>query len=214
MKESDPKNVCLFGPQGSGKGTQAEKLCDFLGVPQIAPGNIFRQAVADETELGKKVEEIINAGQLVPNDITNALMKERLQQEDCLEGFILDGYPRNPNQADALDSVSSLSHVIVIDIPDNESIRRISQRRTCTPCGITYHLEFKKPVEEGICDSCGKELTHRDDDQPESIKKRLSIYHQETEPLFERYKERGILCHVDGVGTIEEVWERTQNCFF
>lgn len=214
MQEPGPKKICLFGPQGSGKGTQAEKICEYLGVPQISPGIIFRQAVAEGSELGKQVEGIINSGQLVDNEITNSLVEKRLLQEDCIDGFILDGYPRNMQQAKALDSFSSLSHVVVIDIPDEESIRRISRRRSCVPCGITYHLDYKPPTGEGVCDGCGKELTHRDDDKPDAIKERLYIYHTETEPLFERYEERGILHRVDGTGTIEEVWQRTQNCFF
>lgn len=213
MSEMNSRNICIFGPQGSGKGTQSEKLSDFFGIPQIAPGNIFRKAVADGTALGKKVEKIINDGKLVPNEITNELMRARIEEEDCLEGFVLDGYPRNESQADALDSMTSLSKVVVIDIPDEESIQRISSRRICTDCGITYHLESKPPVKEGVCDSCGKELIYRDDDKPEAILKRLQIYHTETEPLFERYKERNIVCRVNGAGSIDDVWNLVQGCF-
>lgn len=141
-------------------------------------------------------------------------MEQRLDQEDCLGGFILDGYPRNINQAEALDSKTSLTHVIVLDISDEVAIERISKRRICTDCGITYHLESKPSKQEGVCDSCGQPLLHRDDDQPEAIKERLAIYHTETEPLIQRYEERGVVCRIDGTGSIPEVWEKTQSCFF
>lgn len=210
---NDFNKVALFGPQGSGKGTQADKLTEFLGVPHIAPGDIFRKAIADKTELGQQVESIMKEGNLVPNEITNSLIKERLEEEDAVEGFVLDGYPRNENQAAALDSITSMTHMLLIDVPDEESVRRLSQRRVCTSCGTVYHLEFKKPLKEGVCDSCGKELIQRDDDMPEAIRKRLDIYHQETEPILARYEERGILHRVDGMGTIEEVAERLQKVF-
>ncbi len=214
VDESTPKKICLFGPQGSGKGTQAERLVDLFGVPHVSPGNIFRQAVAEGTELGAKVESIINAGTLVTDEITNELVKQRLEQEDCLEGFVLDGYPRNLVQADALDAMTSLTHVVLIDIPDEDSVARISQRRVCTNCGMTYHMESKRPKSDGICDSCGSKLIHRDDDKPEAIQKRLAIYHADTEPLLERYEKRGVLCRVDGRGSIDVVWEAVQGCFF
>jgi adenylate kinase len=213
MQEGVAKNICLFGPQGSGKGTQAEKLSAWLGLPHVSPGNIFRKAVADHTDLGTQVEAIINAGKLVPNDVTNALMRERLQQEDALMGFILDGYPRNEEQAVALDSMTNLTHVFVIDIPDDETIRRISRRRVCTSCGATYHLEFKPPMQTDICDNCGSALILRDDDQPEAIRQRLAIYHAETEPVFSRYEQRGILHRVHGVGSIEQVFTAVQERF-
>lgn len=203
-----PLHVCLFGPQGSGKGTQAEKLSEYFGIPHIAPGNIFRKAVADGSDLGHQVEHILREGHLVPNELTNALMKERIAQEDCLEGFVFDGYPRNAAQADALDAMTPLTHVIIIDIPDEESVRRISQRRSCPSCGATYHLSFKPPKDPSRCDSCGSELVLRDDDRPEAIRQRLAIYHSDTEPLFERYAKRDILHHIDGMGPIDTVWQR------
>ncbi|MFH1426178.1 MAG: adenylate kinase [Candidatus Kerfeldbacteria bacterium] len=214
IDEGQAKKICLFGPQGSGKGTQGEKISGVLGIPQISPGNIFRNAIKSGTDLGKKVESIVIKGKLVPDEITNELMKERLEKEDCMNGFILDGYPRNGAQAEALDSYTSLTHVVAIDIPDEESVRRISERRVCIDCNITYHSAYKPPKQEGVCDSCGKELIQRKDDQAESIKKRLGIYHQNTEPLFERYEKRGILCRVDGLGSIDEVWTRVQGCLF
>ena len=213
MQESAAHNVCLFGPQGSGKGTQAERLSEFLGVPQLSTGNIFRRAIADNTELGKQVEQIISEGQLVPDSITNGIVTARLEQEDVLEGYILDGYPRNIVQSEELDTVSSLTHVVVIDVSDEESIHRISQRRVCTDCGTTYHLESKPPQHTNVCDNCGHNLIQREDDTPDAIKERLAIYHKETEPLVARYEERGIVTHVDGVGSIDEVWERVQAAF-
>lgn len=210
IDERQGKKICLFGPQGSGKGTQAERLIDTYGVPHLSPGNIFRKAIADQTELGQKVKSILDAGELVPNEVTNAIMKERLEQEDALDGFVLDGYPRNENQAEALDGVTSLSHVFVIDISDDESVNRISRRRVCLECGSTYHLDFKPSKEEGVCDEDGKELVQRDDDKPEAIKKRLEIYHAETKPLLDRYEERGILFRIDGMQSIEKVWEDVQ----
>lgn len=213
MQEGVAKNICLFGPQGSGKGTQAQLVSDWLGIPHVSPGNIFRKAVSEHSDLGKQVESIINAGKLVPNDVTNALMRERLLQEDALMGFILDGYPRNEDQAVALDSMASLTHVIVIDISDEETIQRISNRRVCTSCGATYHLESKPSMQQNTCDVCGKELMQRDDDKPEAIRQRLAIYHSATKPLFARYEERGILHRVDGAGSIESVFAAVQACF-
>lgn len=213
MPQVESKNICLFGPQGSGKGTQAEKLSLFFGVPHVSPGNIFRKAITDKTELGQRVEQVMNAGQLVPNDITNTLMRNRLQEEDCLEGFILDGYPRNKEQADALDAMTALSHVLLIHISDEESVHRISLRRVCSSCGMTYHPEWKPPVVEGVCDACGQALMQRDDDKPEAIRERLRIYHTETEPLLQRYSDRGILHRIDGVGSIEDVWQRVHSLF-
>jgi len=213
MQEGVAKNICLFGPQGSGKGTQAQRVSEWLGVPHISPGNIFRKAVADGSPLGKQVEAIITAGHLVPNDVTNALMRERLELEDCLMGFILDGYPRNDHQAGALDSMTSLTHVFVIDLSDEETIHRISGRRVCLACGATYHMLSKPSMQVNVCDNCGAALVQRDDDKPESIAKRLAIYHSETQPLLQRYEDRGILHRIDGSASIEAVFAAIQKCF-
>ena len=208
------KKICLFGPQGSGKGTQAKRLIAEFGLPHLSTGDIFRKAIADQTELGKTIQDIMKSGQLVPSEVTNAVMKDRLAQEDCLNGFILDGYPRNLIQADALDSMTTLTHVIVLSIPDEESIHRLSQRRVCADCGATYHLDFQPPQQTGVCDSCGGALVQREDDQPEAIAKRLEIYHAETQPLIARYKERGIAHEIDGIGSIDEVWERVKTAVY
>lgn len=210
MDHQSPKRITLFGPQGSGKGTQAEKIQMFFGIPHIAPGNIFRKAVAEKTALGMQVQEILNAGNLVPDEITNALMKERIEQEDCVQGFVFDGYPRNAIQADALDAMAHITHVIVIDIPTEESIKRISHRRSCFQCGATYHLDFKPPHQENRCDVCGSELVQREDDTPAAIEQRLAIYRSETEPQIARFRERGIVYDIDGMGMIEEIWQRIQ----
>lgn len=211
MKEGVPHIICLFGPQGSGKGTQAERLSAWLGIPHISPGNIFRKAIADQTDLGKQVEGIINSGRLVPDEVTNALMHERIQQEDCLMGFVFDGYPRNQAQTDALNSMTQLTHVVVIDIPEEESLHRMGDRRVCPQCGMTYHLTFKPSKVFGVCDSCGSTLIHRDDDKPEAIRKRLEIYHHETEPLIAEFDKRGIVHRIDGMGSIDAVWKRVQD---
>ncbi|HLD21427.1 MAG TPA: adenylate kinase [Patescibacteria group bacterium] len=213
MTECSPQRIVLFGPQGAGKGTQAERLSAYFGIPHISTGNIFRKAIAEQTELGKKVKAIIAEGKLVPDSVTNALVAERLQEEDCMNGFILDGYPRNLIQAEALDSLTTISCAFVIDMPDQESIRRLSQRRVCINCGATYHLEFKSPLQPNICDVCGHQLLQRDDDKPASIKERLHIYHVQTKPLIMRYRERNVLCHVEGVGSIDDVWHRMMSCF-
>ncbi|MBI2411463.1 MAG: nucleoside monophosphate kinase [Candidatus Kerfeldbacteria bacterium] len=208
MPESDPKKIILFGPQGSGKGTQAERLSAFFGIPHIYPGNIFRQEIAQQSEIGQQIEEIYNAGKLMPNELTNWVVKKELEKEDAVNGFVIDGYPRNEDQANAMDAMATVTHALLIDIPESESIRRLSQRRSCTNCNITYHLEFKPPKSANRCDVCGRELIQRPDDTPEGIKQRLTIYHQETEPLLARYEQRGVLHRIDGVGSIDDVWQR------
>jgi adenylate kinase len=204
------RRIALFGPQGSGKGTQAEKIQLTYGLPHIAPGNMFRQAIAERTDIGRQVEEIINAGNLVPDELTNRLMRERITAADCIDGFVFDGYPRNTVQADALDSMTNLTHVLVIDVPEEESIRRISQRRSCSQCGATYHLEYKPTLNPNVCDRCGSPLTQRADDTPDAIRQRLAIYSQQTAPLFERYQTRGIFHTINGVHSIEEVFQQIQ----
>ncbi|MCW1930392.1 MAG: adenylate kinase [Candidatus Kerfeldbacteria bacterium] len=210
MKEGVPHIICLFGPQGSGKGTQAERLSAWLGIPHISPGNIFRKAMADETDLGKQVADIINSGHLVPDEVTNTLMRERIEQEDCLMGFVFDGYPRNTAQNDALHAMTQLTHALVIDIPEEESLHRIGERRVCSQCGMTYHLTFKPSKVTGVCDVCGSALTHRDDDKPDAIRKRLDIYHTSTEPLITSFEQRGIVHRINGMGSIDDVWKRVQ----
>ncbi len=201
--------ISIFGPQGSGKGTQAEKLEQELKLPIITPGNIFRKHIKEETEIGLKVKSILDSGKLVPNEITNQIIIGRLQEHDCANGFVLDGYPRNMNQAEALDQARKLTHVILIDVSDEEAKKRIVNRRMCA-CGATYHLEYKKPKVEGTCDKCGSLLFQRDDDTEEALAKRLKIYHQETEPVLELYKKQGIFHKVNGQQSIDGVWEEVK----
>ncbi|MBU0671309.1 MAG: adenylate kinase [Patescibacteria group bacterium] len=198
--------ILLFGPQGSGKGTQSDKITEALNIPAIVPGNIFRKNIAEKTELGQKVVEYTNAGQLVPDEITIALIFNRLKEDDCKNGFLLDGFPRNNSQAEALNKEHEVTSAILINISDEEAVRRLSRRRVCE-CGATYHLDHNPPKQEGVCNDCGKELFHRDDDKPEVIKKRLNIYHQETAPLLGIYKEKGVLHEINGEQSIEDVWQ-------
>lgn len=205
--------IALFGIQGSGKGTQAQRLSALLRVPHISPGELFRQAVAEKTSLGKQVGALIVGGHLVPDDVTNNLMAATLGKSEMHSGFILDGYPRNEAQAQALDMMTTLTHAIVIEITDEESVRRLSQRRVCPGCGTSYHVESTPPVHDEKCDGCGRKLLQRDDDTPAAIRKRLAIYHTRTEPITRRYADRNILFRIDGMGGIDEVWDRIQQLF-
>lgn len=202
--------IALFGPQGSGKGTQAELLAEKYKLFQFSPGAQYRAEIKAGTEIGKIADPIINQGGLVPDDITNQLVADVLKRPATQAGFILDGYPRNMVQADALDHMTDLTQVLLIDIPEEESIERISNRRTCPQDGTTYHLKYKPPVQAGTCDVCGTDLVQREDDYPESIKKRLSIYRKQTYPVLDRYKQRGIFHQVDGRPAIPEVFAHIQ----
>lgn len=174
-------------------------------LPYISTGDIFRYHIKNQTELGKQVVQYTSRGALVPDNLTNDIVRERLGQPDCVSGFVLDGYPRNQIQEDFLNSISRIDFAIVIDLDDAEAIKRLSGRLACK-CGLSYHLEFNPPKRKGICDKCGNELFRRDDDQPEAIKRRLEIYHAETEPLFAPYQHQGILYRVDGSKSIEDVY--------
>ncbi|PIY96341.1 MAG: adenylate kinase [Candidatus Kerfeldbacteria bacterium CG_4_10_14_0_8_um_filter_42_10] len=202
--ETSIRKIVVFGPQGSGKGTQAEFLSKELNIPWISTGNIYRQNIKAQTELGKLANQYIIEGKLVPDQVTNRLVAERLKEKDAQAGFILEGYPRNRGQAETLDQMTQISAVLEIAISDEEAIRRISGRRVCT-CGMTFHIDFNPPKQEGICDQCGKKLFQREDDQEETIRQRLAIYHQNTEPLLKEYLKRGILIRVNGEQGISEV---------
>ena len=197
--------ICLFGPQGSGKGTQAEKIIKELNIPAIVPGNIFRKNIAEKTELGQKVEEYTKSGKLVPDEITIKIILNRLDEPDCKDGFILDGFPRNLDQAYALNAKHEITHAILINISDKEAVHRLSRRRVCK-CGATYHLDYNSSKEEGKCDDCGLELFQREDDSEEVILKRLEIFHNETQPIFEIYKKMGFFHEINGEQKIPEVW--------
>jgi len=196
--------IILLGPQASGKGTQAELLSEELDIPHISTGDILRQNIRDLTELGKVALGYINKGELVPDDVINKVVAQKLQQ--CPEGFILDGYPRNVNQAQALSQVTDIDHVIEIAVSDDEAIKRISGRRTCSKCGAIFSV-YQSTEEDlaGACKKCGGRLIIRDDDKPESVKKRLQIYHNETEPLVNFYKEK--LMKINGARPIEKIYK-------
>ena len=187
-------NLILLGAPGAGKGTQAEKICEKLSIPAISTGNILREAMANGTEMGLKAKSFIDAGKLVPDEVVIGIIDERLKQDDCKNGFILDGFPRTIPQAEALDNMNvRIDRVIDIEVPDEKIAARLSGRRVCLKCGATYHTEFKKPKTEGICDACGDTLVQRKDDMPETVLDRLKTYHEQTEPLKGYYEKKGIL---------------------
>lgn len=202
--------LILLGAPGAGKGTQAEKICEKFSIPQISTGNIIRAAMKQETEAGKKAQTFVNAGQLVPDAVVIEMVNERLKQDDCKNGFILDGFPRTVAQAEALEEMGvPIDAVVDIQVPDEVIQDRLSGRRACLACGATYHLEFHPSKVEGKCDKCGADLVVRKDDQPETIQERLKVYHDQTQPLVDFYRTRGVLKEVDGTKPVEEVTEST-----
>ena len=203
-------NLILLGAPGAGKGTQAEILCDRLNIPTISTGNMIREALKSGTEMGLKAKAFIEAGQLVPDEVVIGIVDERLRQEDCRNGFILDGFPRTIPQAEALDRMGiTIDRVVDINVPDEVITRRVSGRRVCLDCGNTYHVETKKPLKDGVCDRCGSTLVQRKDDQPETVQERLHVYHAQTEPLRDYYAAAGKLLVVDGQQGIQEIAEQT-----
>jgi adenylate kinase len=204
-------NLILLGPPGSGKGTQGERLQADLELPYYATGNILRAAVRDETELGKQAKEYMDRGDLVPDEVIIGVIAERLGTHEAEDGFILDGFPRTVGQAEALDERMQalgrrLTAALLIDVSDEEVIRRLGGRRTC-PNGHVFHVEFDPPEKEGVCDVCGEELIVRDDDKPDVIRHRLDQYREKTEPLVGYYDERGLLERIDGSGPPDDVYE-------
>ena len=196
--------LVLLGAPGSGKGTQAEKLSTLLGIPTISTGAIIRQAIKDKTELGVKAEALIADGQLVPDELIIDIVKDRLNQDDCKDGFILDGFPRTIPQAEAAEKFGmGIDKVLEIVVPDEAIVDRLSGRRECKKCRTPYHMLYNAPEKEGICDKCGGELIRRADDEPETVRKRLVVYHTETEPLVKFYEERGLLVKAEGKKQIE-----------
>ena len=192
-------NLILLGAPGAGKGTQAEKICEKLGIPAISTGNMLREAMANGTEMGLKAKSFIDAGKLVPDEVVIGIIRERLQADDCKNGFILDGFPRTIPQAEALDAMGvRIDRVIDIEVPDEKIAARLSGRRVCLICGATYHTEYKKPKTEGVCDVCGDKLVQRKDDMPETVLDRLKTYHEQTEPLKDYYAKKGNLRVVEG----------------
>ena len=203
--------LILLGAPGAGKGTQAEIICDKLSIPTISTGNIIREAMKNGTEMGLKAKAAVEAGQLVSDDVVIGIIKERLAQDDCKGGFILDGFPRTIPQAEALDSLGvEIDCVLDIDVKDEAIAARLGGRRVCPACGASYHLEYKKPLKDGICNLCGAELIQRKDDAPETVLERLAIYHEQTEPLKNYYSKTGKLKSVPGQ---EEVADTTKLVF-
>ena len=203
-------NLILFGPPGAGKGTQAERLRSDFQLPYIATGDMLRSNVKEGTELGKQAKEYMDRGDLVPDELIVAMAGERLQQEDAQDGFILDGFPRTIHQAEALSKQLSdfgrrITAVLLIDVPDEEVVRRLSGRRVCVKAGHNYHVEFDPPKHDDVCDQDGSRLVQRDDDKPEVVEKRLKVYHDQTEPVIDYYDEKGILRRVDGTRGPAEV---------
>lgn len=191
--------LILLGAPGAGKGTQAEVICNAFNIPAISTGNIIREALRLGTEMGLKAKSFMDAGQLVPDDVVIGIIKERLAKDDCANGFILDGFPRTIPQAEALDAMGIIiDKVVDIEVPDEKIAARMSGRRVCKDCGASYHLEYKAPKSEGVCDACGGELVQRKDDAPETVLDRLAVYHEQTEPLKDFYSKKGILRIVEG----------------
>ena len=198
-------NLILLGAPGAGKGTQAELLVKKLSIPAISTGNMLREAIANGTSLGKKAKEYMDEGNLVPDDLILGIVAERVSRPDCARGFILDGVPRTLAQAEALeDRGVKIDHVISIEVDDSEIERRMTGRRVCAKCGASYHVSANPPKTEGVCDSCGGELTIRKDDAPETVRKRLQVYHSTTEVLKDFYGKLGRLCIVNGSQSIED----------
>lgn len=205
-------NLVLLGPPGSGKGTQGERLNEDLRLPYYATGDILRAAVRDETELGQTAKQYMDAGDLVPDEVIVGVIAEALDSDEARDGFILDGFPRTTPQAEALDTKlaelgRSVTAVLLIDVSDDEVVRRLGGRRTCAAKGHVFHVEFNPPEKEGVCDIDGSELIVRDDDKPEVIRKRLQTYHEKTEPLVEYYDHRSVLRKIDGAAPPDQVTE-------
>jgi adenylate kinase len=205
--------LVLVGPPGAGKGTQAQFVAAQFAIPKISTGDIFRANVSQGSELGVTAKKYMDAGDLVPDEVTNAMVRERLKEDDAVDGFLLDGFPRNVPQAETLqemlgDMGLNLDVVLELVVDDEEVIRRLSGRRTCRSCGHIWHVDFDPPVREGICDHCGGELFQRDDDKPDTVRHRLDVYVEQTAPLISYYAEQGILLGIDATGPVDDVTER------
>ena len=204
--------IIMLGAPGAGKGTQAKKIAEVCKIPHISTGDIFRANIKNGTELGAKAKTYMDKGLLVPDELVCDLVVDRIQQDDCKNGFILDGFPRTIPQAEALKAAltaieEKMEYAIDIDVPDENIINRMAGRRACVGCGATYHVEFNPTKVEGVCDVCGEKLILRDDDKPETVKKRLDVYHELTQPLIDFYKKEGILVTVDGTQSMDKVFE-------
>ena len=204
--------IIMLGAPGAGKGTQAKKIAAKYQIPHVSTGDIFRANIKNGTELGMKAKSYMDAGGLVPDEITIGMLLDRIHEADCQNGYVLDGFPRTIPQAEsltkALESMGeSIDYAINVDVPDENIVSRMSGRRACLNCGATYHIVFNAPKTEGVCDVCGDKLVLRDDDKPETVQKRLDVYHDQTQPLIEYYKNEGILHTVDGTKNLNEVFK-------
>ncbi|MFJ3720327.1 adenylate kinase [Streptomyces sp. NPDC090057] len=203
--------IVLVGPPGAGKGTQAVRLAEKLGVPHISTGDLFRANISQQTELGKLAKSYMDAGNLVPDEVTIAMAKDRMEQPDAENGFLLDGFPRNVSQAKALDELLTaegitLDAVLDLEAPEEEVVKRIAGRRVCrNDSSHVFHVTYKKPKTEGVCDVCGGELYQRDDDSEATVRKRLEVYHTQTEPIIDYYKAQGLVVTISALGKVEEV---------
>ena len=204
--------IIMLGAPGAGKGTQAKKIAAKYDIPHISTGDIFRANIKNGTELGNKAKTYMDQGLLVPDELVVDLVVDRVKQDDCKKGYVLDGFPRTIPQAEALDKAlaaigEKMDYAIDVNVPDENIVHRMSGRRACVGCGATYHLEYAPTKTEGICDVCGKELILRDDDKPETVQKRLNVYHEQTQPLIDYYTNAGILKTVDGTIDINDVFQ-------
>lgn len=206
--------IVLVGPPGAGKGTQAAFLAKNLSIPHISTGDLFRANISQQTELGKLAKSFMDKGELVPDEVTIAMAKDRMEQPDAGSGFLLDGFPRNVSQAGALDEMLAsegmkLDAVLDLEVPEDEVVKRIAGRRICrNDSSHVFHVSYKAPKEEGVCDACGGELYQRDDDSEETVRKRLEVYHTQTEPIIDYYKAQGLVVTISALGKVEDVTER------
>ena len=204
--------IIMLGAPGAGKGTQAKKIAEKYHIPHISTGDIFRANIKNGTELGMKAKSYMDQGQLVPDDVTIGMLLDRISQEDCAEGDVLDGFPRTIPQAESLTKAleergESMDYAINVDVPDQAIVTRMAGRRACLACGATYHIVYNAPKKENVCDVCGEGLVLRDDDKPETVQKRLTVYHDQTKPLIDYYGKAGILVTVDGTQDLNKVFE-------
>ncbi len=204
--------IIMLGAPGAGKGTQAIKIAEKYGIPHVSTGDIFRANIKGNTPLGMEAKKYMDEGKLVPDELTVRILLDRVSKDDCSKGYVLDGFPRTIVQADVLKEEltklgDAIDYAINVDVPDENIVKRMSGRRACVNCGATYHIEHIPPKKEGICDNCGSELILRDDDKPETVQKRLDVYHEQTQPLIDYYEKDGVLKTVDGTKPMEEVFK-------
>lgn len=199
--------LVLIGCPGAGKGTQAKKLSKYYNIAHISTGDLLREQIANKTEIGLKIKEIMDAGGLVSDDIISAMLAERVKADDCKNGYILDGYPRNVSQAEGLEKIiGQLDKVVCIDVDDSIIVDRMSGRRGCPKCGAMFHIKYNPPKADGVCDACGEKLVQRKDDNEETVKNRLNVYHETTAPVINYYDDKGLLLKVNGVGDIDDIF--------